>query len=134
MKKCSILFFILVCILSGCFQKAFWEFQYGHERVAEIKLIEMIDEVEYSVVETIDISYASELFSDIGKLEWTRYGTNLSTPRGICVLVLYDTGEYDVVSYFEPKHYRFDRGEICAYNSWLRCDYEDFQNLLEKFQ
>lgn len=134
MKKYSVLFLLLVCMLSGCSQKASWEFQYGHENVSEIKLVEMIGDMKYSVVEEIDISYANELFSDIDKLSWKHYGTNLSAPRDMCFLILYDSGEYDVISYYEPKHYRFEEGKLYAYNSWLCCDYENFQTLLEKYR
>ena len=134
MKRYSILFIVVTFLLSGCSREAIWEFQYEPERVTKIQLVDMIDELQYSFIEEIDISCAGQLFSDINNLDWERYGTNLSTPRDICFLIVYDSGEYDVVSYYEPKHYRLENGTIFAYNSWLRCDYDDFQALLNKYR
>ena len=134
MKRYSILFLMVACVLSGCSREAFWEFQYGPERVSKIKLVDMIDDIQYSIIEEIDVSCAGQLFSDINKLDWERYGPNLSTPRDICFLIVYDSGEYDVVSFYEPKHYRFENGDLFAYNSWLRCDYDDFQKLLNQYR
>ena len=133
MKKYTLFLLILICVLSGCTASGSWKPQYGSERVCEIKLVEMADEKEYTIIKEIDVSCAAALFLDIGKLSWKYYGTNLVTPRGICFLIMYDSGEYDVISYYEPKHYQFEKGELRAKNSWLCCTQEDFQDLVDKY-
>ena len=133
MKKCFSLFLIVACMLSGCHREGSWEFQYEVERVTQIKLVDMHTEWEYSVIQELEIGSASDLFSDIRTLNWRRYGPNLATPRGICILFLYDNGEYDIVSYHEPKHYRIKDGVVQPFNTWLCCDQEAFEAIVNKY-
>ena len=135
MKKYIVLLTIVVYMLSGCHREGSWEFQYEPASVKEIKLVEVDGEHGLSVVKEIDISYANELFLDISKIDWKVYGPNLATPRGICFMIVFDNGDYDIISYYEPKHCSFDEdGVLHEYNSWLCCDNEVFQTILDKYQ
>ena len=99
MKKCVLPVAVAMCLLIGCVNNTFrWEFLYEFDYVKEIKLIEMYDEYNYSVIKEIDITLAEELYIDISSLEMTRYGMNLSAPYGICFLVIFENGEYDIIS------------------------------------
>ena len=135
MKKCIALFVIVACIFSGCRigKEGTWEFQYGTERVTEIKLVQTKSGYSYSVLKELDVSRAAEIYSDIANLPWKYYGTNLSHPRGVCFLIMFDTGEYDLISYIEPRHNRLKDGKVGPYNYWLRCDQEAFESILSKY-
>ena len=134
MKKCIALLVIAVCMLSGCYREGSWEFQHEVEHITEVKLVEMHTEWEYSVIKELDTSCASELILDINTLNWRRYGPNLAIPRGVCILFMYDNGEYDIISYHEPKHYRSEDGVVQPFNSWLCCDQEAFEAIVSKYQ
>lgn len=134
MKRFVALLIIVACMLSGCHREGSWEFQYEAERVTQVKLVEMYTEWKYSVIQELDIGSVSDLFSDIRALNWRRYGPNLAIPRGICILFMYDNGEYDIVSYREPKHYRMEEGGVQPFNSWLCCDQEAFEAIVSKYQ
>lgn len=135
MKKYIVLLAIVACMLSGCHREGSWEFQQEPGSVKEIKLVEVDGEHGISVVKEIDISCATELFSDIDKIEWKVYGPNLATPRGVCFMIVFDNGDYDIISYYEPKHCSFDEdGALHEYNSWLHCDQGMFEAIVSKYQ
>ena len=135
MKRCILLVMIATCMLVGCVSNTIrhWEFTYSFDYVKEIKLVEMIDERAYTVIKEIDVELAEELYTDISGLEMKRYGTNLMRPYGICFLVMFQSGEYDIISQREPKRYKPGQERLEAYNSWLECDKEEFQKLIEKY-
>lgn len=134
MKKYIVLLAIVACMLSGCHREGSWEFQYDQKRVTEIKLVEILDGYSYSVIKELDISCASEIYSDVESLPWEYYGPNLSAPYGVCFLIMFDTGEYDIISYKEPTHYRMEDGKVQPFTSWLSCDIEAFEAILSKYQ
>ena len=65
-----------------------------------------------------------------------KYGTNLKTPSGYCFLIVFENGDYDVISKNESKHFRYDLAskQIKGYNSWLRCSEPAlFDKLIDKY-
>lgn len=134
MKKFIALSFIIIFVFSGCSNDAYsWKFSYEYNYVQEIKIIEVHDEFNYSVVKAIDLELIDELYADISNLKMKRYGANLSSPSGLCFLILFKSGEYDIISQKESKHYKFDEDKLRAYNSWLCCDDVQFKELVEKY-
>lgn len=124
----------LLPLLVGCNDKIYyWEFTFDYDHVEEIKIIEASASDEYSVVKELDIKLADQLYTDIKSLEMRRYGTNLSHPSGLCFLIVFDNGEYDIIARKESKHYRYDGDKILGYNSWLRCDETQFDILINKY-
>ncbi|MBQ9744298.1 MAG: hypothetical protein IJW19_04145 [Clostridia bacterium] len=133
MKKICILLIFVLC-LTGCYNDAYyWQFNYSHSEIKEIKIIEIVDEFEYQVVKDIDIDLAQDIYDDISKLKMRRYGTNLSSPSGKCFLIVFNTGEYDIISQKESKHFMFNGSSIEGYNSWLYFDKEEFTALIDKY-
>ena len=68
MKKIFLmLIFILSLILSlvGCDNTYYWEFNYSYEEVDQIKIIEMIDDLDYREIQEIDLSLSKEFYNDI---------------------------------------------------------------------
>ncbi len=137
MKKvfCSIVLLVsMILALSGCNNRTYyWNFEYDAERIKEIKIVEAQDEFNYVVVKEIDSECIHELYTEIKNLEMKRYGSNLSAPYGMCFLILFDNGEYDIIAKKESKHFKYCNGEITAYNSWLYCDKNQFNALMGKY-
>ena len=88
MKK---IFLMLIFLLSlvGCNEIYHWEFNYSYEEVAKIKIVEMIDDVNYREIQEIDLSLCEEIYNDIMNIEMKRYGPNLSSPLGKCFLIVF---------------------------------------------
>lgn len=96
MKK---IFLLLIFILSlvGCNNNVYyWEFNYSYEEVDQIKIVEMIDDLDYREIQEIDLSLSEQIYNDIMNIEMKRYGTNLSSPSGKCFLIVFENGEYDI--------------------------------------
>ena len=75
-----------------------------------------------------------EIYEDIKLLDMAKYGPNLATPWGICVLIVFNNGEYDVIARRESCHYRYNEdGIISPYNSWLECDDTQYDALINKY-
>ena len=141
----SIIFLIVIFVLaiSMCEKKTYyWDFEYEADDIKEIKIVEAVGYLEFSVIKEIKIEYANELYSEIASLEMKRYGTNLSQPFDKCFLIVFEDGNYDIISKIEPKHYRYNYGkykyyeydELVPYNSWLKCrDYDQFDALINKY-
>ncbi len=133
MKKFSILL-CLIFFLCGCHYKVYhWNFNYDYDKIKEIKIIEMVVGFEFNEIKEIDLNLSTELYEDILNLDMHRYGTNLCEPMGICFLIVFDNGEYDIISRIEPKHFKYNGANIQAYNSWLCSGEEEFEALLNKY-
>lgn len=144
MKK-ILLLFVVTCLcgfaLTGCEnEKTYhWEFEKNSSQVAEIKIIvtphgEHFDISTYKIVKEIDISYADEIYDDVNSVTMTRYHGSLGAPGGLCILINFNNGEFDVISHRESKHYKYDEnGDIIGYNSWLVSDSDDFYSVITKY-
>lgn len=133
MKKIFLLL-IFMLLLVGCNNTIYhWEFNYSYEEVNQIMIIEIIDDLDYKEIQEIDLFLAEELYNDIMNIEMKRYGTNLSSLSGKCFLIIFENGEYDIISKTESKHYKYKNGEILGYNSWLYCDENEFNELINKY-
>ena len=132
-----ILLFILICLmlsLVGCSNNIYhWEFNYSYEEVVQIKIIEMIDDIDYREIQEIDLSLSEAIYNDIMNIEMKRYGPNLSSPSGKCFLIVFENGEYDIISQKESKHFKYNDEDILAYNSWLYCNENEFNELINKY-
>ena len=113
----------------------YWEFEYSTTDIKEIKIIKMLgSEISYSVIKEIDLERINECIFDIKALEFKKYGTNLAHPYDLCFLIVFEDGNYDIISKKEPKHYKYTDGKLSAYNSWLKCrDYDQFDELINKY-
>ena len=137
MKKIFLMLIVLL-LLVGCNEIYHWEFNYSYEEVDQIKIIEMIDDLHiddlhYREIQEIDLSLYEEIYNDIMNIEMKRYGLNLSSPTGKCFLIVFENGEYDIISQKESKHFKFDGDDILAYNSWLYCNENEFNELINKY-
>lgn len=143
MKK--ILSLTLLCcfvfVLFGCESEEThrWEFEKDHTHITEIKIVvppigESFDINTCKVIKKIDISYAAELMEDIEQITMRLHGGSLITPRKLCILIMFDNGEYDVIARVGSSHYRYDENEkIQEYTSWLSADPDDLFNVISYY-
>ena len=129
---------LLLVHLYGCNKQVqYWNFQQEYLNIVEISIVEIDPEsVDYCKTSTIDLFYASDVCDRISMIPMEKYGTNLKTQHGIGIFILYQNGEYDLITANEPKHYRYnDNMKLQGYNSWLKCcDTDDFSNLISYLQ
>ena len=111
-----------------------WEFQQSVTEVREIKIIEM-QYKENVTLKEIDISQAKNVFEDVQSLTFHRYGPNLVDPHGKAIMIVFNNSEFDLITCWEPEHYRYDRDDYVIYGhtSWLCCDETEFNELINKY-
>ena len=111
-----------------------WKFEKETSEVVKIEIVDAEDAYTYTVIKELDLTLIAELYADIENLEMTRYGTNLKHPCEKCFLITFQNNEYDIISATEPKHVRYDEdNDLVGYNSWFKCNQEQFDALLEKY-
>lgn len=138
-KRVIILLVIFLVILVSCDNENYhWNFEQSVTCVKEIKIIDtndcVMEPADYTLIKELGIEEYEEIYEDIKLLDMTRYGPNLATPWGICVLIVFNNGEYDVIARKESCHYRYNEdGIISAYNSWLECDDTQYDALINKY-
>ena len=143
MKKVFLLIFVCLFLFAfvGCESEKtyYWEFEKDYTKVVEMKIIvtpygESFDIDTYKVIKDIDLSYAAQMYDDVGNITMTQYYGNLASPNKLCILIKFDNGEFDVISCRESKHYRYDEnGKLTGYNSWLISDSNDFHSVIAKY-
>ena len=144
MKKISILL-LLVLLLSfvSCNQELkYWKFEYNCSEITEIKIINIpptlsitSDHKAYPIIKQLDLSVSEQLYADIEKLPMKKYGFNLAEPYGNCFIIVYKNGDFDIISALEPTRFRYDEkySRLQPYISWLKCDEEKFNLLIDKY-
>ena len=100
-------------LLAACDDNVYyWEFSHEVEYVKEIMIVEMHDEYDYSIIKEIDPEFSDELYSDVKALKMKKYGTNLASPDGLCIMIVFENGDFDVISKKESKHYKIVDDEL----------------------
>ena len=147
MKKYMLLALILVVMLSltGCSlsKKVYehWEFDYAVEEIQEIKIVEKTQEFNkppYKVVKELDSSKINEICDDIKELTMYRFAVPVGSPMepfGTCVWIIYNSGEYDLISLAGSSKYRYDSetGELLGQTSWLYSTETEIEAVLNKY-
>ena len=129
---CIIIMFLLI----SCDSKIYhWEFEKDYTEVESIQIIDIYGNPDqYNVIKELDIAEAKTLFDEIEKLDMKRYGGALMAPYRTSILIVFQNGEYDIISRIEPAHFRYDSTNIIQeYTSWRECDEEQFNNLINKY-
>ncbi|MBQ7326919.1 MAG: hypothetical protein IJW93_05545 [Clostridia bacterium] len=136
-----ILICCLVFALFGCEREEtyYWEFEKDYTHVTEIKIVvspngEKFELNTCKVIKEIDVSYAAELMDDVEDISMRNHLGSLILPSGLCILFMFDNGEYDVISRIGSSHYKYDEdGMIQGYASWLAADADDFFNVISYY-
>lgn len=147
MKKYMSLAVILMLMLSltGCSlsKKVYehWEFDYAVEEIQEVKIVEITQEFNkppYKVVKELDSNKINEICDDIKELTMYRFAVPIGSPMepsGTCVWIIYNSGEYDLISLAGSSKYRYDSetGELLGHTSWLYSTETEFEAILNKY-
>lgn len=133
-----ILMCCLALVLFGCQSEKtyYWKFEKDVSRVTEIKIVvspngENFELNTCKVIKEIDVSYAAELMDDVEEISMRNHLGSLIVPSGLCILFMFDNGEYDVIARVGSSHYKYDEdGKIQEYTSWFSADADDFYNVI----
>ena len=136
MKKFfCILTAMLLLSLSGCgITTYYWEFQYSVDNVKEIKIIELLNEQiyteeDYTLLKNIDATDFAAVYDDIQSIDYKTPAFTLSplTPYGTSILIVYESGEYEIISRTGPQQYKYSEeyGRNLKYHSYFYCQNEE---------
>lgn len=133
-----ILCFCVMITLAACDTNIYyWTFDQSSSNVSAIAIVEIDDRGDgytYTVVKSLDIGLVEQLYADISSLEMKKYGPNLKHPVDLSIVITFSNGEYDLISRIESARFRYhESGELGPYISWLKCDQEQFEALIEKY-
>ncbi|MBQ7909362.1 MAG: hypothetical protein IJ363_01035 [Clostridia bacterium] len=143
---CILTAVLLLLSLSGCgITTSYWEFQYSVDNVKEIKIIDVkrgggyVDsEEDYTVLKVVDETDYAGIMDDIQTIGYycPYLGSNPASPYGKSIMVVFESGEYDVISATGPEHYQYseERGSITKILSFVRCrDKEQYNQMIDKW-
>ena len=147
MKKFfCILTAMLLLSLSGCgITTSYWEFQYSVDDVKEIKIVDIqkiggsVDsEEDYTVLKVVDEADYADIMDDIQTIGYYYpfVGSNPINANGESIIIVFESGEYDVISATGPEHYRYseEHGSITKILSYIRCrDKEQYNQMIDKW-
>ena len=141
MKKVCLLLVILLLVLTfaGCKETRYWEFEYTHEKIVEIKIVEIhsfnyqTDKDYYTVVKELDLSLAKDLWEDVSVLTMERMGPSPVEPHGNSFLIVFESGEFDIISIVGSTHFEYADGVIQSYISFLYSNEMEYEQLLNKY-
>ena len=143
MKKYLTIFFtiftVLFLLVSCSSTKCYWEFKQELSNISEVCIVN-IDYFDngsenITILKEFSESEYEYIFNEVKNIEMSSYYGNLKTPSGNAIKISFFNGEYDIISCVEPKHYLYCKKEqkILGENSYLRCDNEQFNVLIESF-
>lgn len=143
---CILTAVLLLLSLSGCgITTSYWEFQYSVDNVKEIKIIDVkrggsyVDsEEDYTVLKVVDETDYAGIMDDIQTIGYycPYLGSNPASPYGKSIMVVFESGEYDVISATGPEHYQYseEHGSITKILSYIRCrDKEQYNQMIDKW-
>ena len=142
MKKILIFFLLVLTVFSASCNGEIkhWVFKYSVEEIESIEIIEfdMMSD-GYTVLSELDKEFFDDVVADVSAIEFKHYGTNLASHTGRGIKITFVSGEYDIITQKEPKHYKrceneeHPAHEFDAFNSWLECDRAELYALIEKY-
>lgn len=147
MKKFfCILTAMLLLSLSGCgITTYYWEFQYSVDNVKEIKIVDIqkvggaVDnEEDYTILKIVDEADYADIMDDIQTIGYYYpfVGSNPINANGPSIIIVFESGEYDVISATGPQHYKYsdEYGRIVQQLSYDRCrDKEQYNQMIDKW-
>ena len=150
MKRIVLLFMLFALMLVGCggdiklyrllscdSDVHHWEFLQDHTEVKEMKIIDATGGggFKWEVIKELDIGLVEELYDDIQKIDMWAYGPTRFATSGHSILIVFNNGEYDIISQKEPEHFVHydDSGVVTEVFSMLYCDEDQFNALIEKY-
>ena len=143
MKK--ILFALLAVmslLFSSCETTVYrWEFYQDGSQVDGAYIVNANSPEDYEIIKEISPKLLNQLMEDIKSIEYKKYGWNLHETNGKCFVIKFVSGEYDIISWYEPMHFILNDNqgdkaleeELKGIMSWLKCDKEVFDNLIEQY-
>ena len=135
---------LLLFSMFGCGSKShYWEPLYPVDHVKEIRIIDVnligdsVDaEEDYTLIKDMDSTDFASIFDDIQTIEYKQLGPSPATPYGTSIMILYESGEYEIVSRAGPQQYKYleEQNKFMWSHSYCYCrDMEQFDEMIEKW-
>ena len=98
----------------------------------------MDSEEDYTVLKVVDEADYTEIMDDIQTVAYyyPLITVEPANPYGKSIMVVFESGEYDVISATGPEHYRYseEQGRIVKILSYIRCrDKEHYNQMIDKW-
>ena len=114
---------------------------YSDDHVKEIKIVEMkkdsiVNEEDYTLIKDINTNDFVDLLNDIQTIEYKTLPPSPAVPSETVILIVYDSGEYEIISKSGPKQYKYSEkhGRIMEYHSYDHCsDSAQFDQIIKKW-
>lgn len=128
--------------LFSCGLKTYYlELLYPVDDVKEIKIVELTAryvglEEGYTLLKEIDIEYAADVFKDIQSVEYKLLGPSPGTANGTVIMIVYESGEYEIISRSGPQQYKYSQEDGCIrqHHSYYHCrNNEVFDQMIDKW-
>ena len=146
MKKAVLLLTVVLLMLSlfGCQAKTFYrELLHPVDEVKEIKIIELLgDHVysddDYTLLKVVDVTDFAAVFEDIQTIEYElpAFPSGPATPYGTSILIVYENGEYEVISCTGPQQYKYSEEyeKLLNHHSYYYCKNEEqYNQMIDKW-
>ena len=146
MKKAVLLLtaVLLLLSLSGCQSKTHYrELLHPVDEAKEIKIIELLNEHvysddDYTLLKVVDATDFASVFEDIQAIEYKLpvFTTSPATPYGTSIMIVYESGEYEIISCRGPQQYKYSEEyeEIMMYHSYYYCKNEEqYNQMIDKW-
>lgn len=131
MKKIMlvIIFVSVVALsLSGCSTTPF-PTRDSLDEIQSIEIVSAEDSFEYTVIKTLNEREIEEFMKKFKILSFKKYVGTPPAPHGNCIRIVYESGNYDMISYFSSEY--VENGVRQFY--WRSCDEDRFDELIEEF-
>ena len=139
----NIICIVLILLLTGCYSDSnvyHWEIYQVQSQIKGIYIVDAESPSKYEIINEISLEKSEELIKDIKKLDYKTYGRKRHTTSGMCFVIQFQNGEYDIISYHEPMHVvwqgpnkDYPEKELKPRRSWLKCSKKEFDTLIEKY-
>lgn len=146
MKKIIFVVAIILILFSmfGCKANTYrLKLMYSAGDIIEIKIIELLDEQvyseeDYTLLKNIDATDFADVYDDIQSIDYKTPAFTLSplTPYGTSILIVYESGEYEIISRTGPQQYKYSEEYGCnlKYHSYFYCQNEElYDQIIDKW-
>lgn len=116
---------------------------YYVDDIKEIKIIELLNEQiyseeDYTLLHIIDTADFASVYGDIQNIDYKQhfFTTSPATPYGQSILIVYESGEYEIISRRGPTQYKYSEeyGRIMEYHSYYYCQNEEqYNQMIDKW-
>ena len=132
-----ILFALFLLFLFLFPDKKIYHYELNQEKgeIVNIYIVDAQNEIEFEIIEFINLDRKDEFLNDVLEINYKKvFGMDPGHPSGLCFVIEYDCGNYEIISERYPRDCIIENGNPRSYrHTWYRCDSDDFNLLISKY-